>query len=75
MKVSEFLKRAYSVGCNVRVSGAVFFVAREGVTVRIKSEGDDTGHYAISQVAKGNDQAFQPCTPAQASKALKLPRR
>lgn len=75
MKVSEFLKRAYAIGCHVRVSGNVFFVSHEGNTVRIKSDGDDGGKFAVSHITKGRDMTFNPCTVGQASKALKLPRR
>lgn len=75
MTFTEFQKRAYAAGVDVKVSGNTLFFSKEGVTVRVRLLPDEEPHYALSHLVKGHDIQFNPCTVAQASRALKLPRR
>jgi hypothetical protein len=76
MTLAEFLRRAHAVGCDLHVSGALYFLSRNGITVRIDTrDSTEAPHYAIAHIKKGHDISYQPATPSAASRALKLPRR
>lgn len=84
MTPSEFHRRAFAAGCQIRTSGRMTFysrnIAQEGqpdhvLSVRLSTDDKGTAHYAVADLTHGQDIGYKPTTVAQASKALRLPRR